>query len=91
MSEPVPVTRAASQSIHRGIGRWAIEVAQKYPSSQVFGIDLAPTQPEDFPTNCKFIIGDAIVELPEFYDCSADVINSRYELARGVRRLYSID
>jgi Fe-S-cluster formation regulator IscX/YfhJ len=73
------------KSVHGTIGQWAIEVAETYPSAQVFGIDLAPNQPEVIPSNCRFVIADAIVELPEFHDCSADLINSRYKLARGVQ------
>jgi hypothetical protein len=79
MLEPVLVTPAALESGHRALGRWAIEVADENPSARVVGIDLAPTQPHIIPLNCEFIIGDAIVELPEFHDCSADLINSRYK------------
>jgi hypothetical protein len=75
---PVQVTPAGLESANRVIGRWAIEVAKEYPSARVIGIDLAPTQPEEVPTNCEFVIGDAIVELPEFHDCSTDLINARY-------------
>jgi hypothetical protein len=77
MWERVLVVPAALEIVHRVIGRWAIEVAQENPSTQVVGIDLAPIQPEIIPSNCEFVIADAIVELPEFRDCSADLVNSR--------------
>jgi ubiquinone/menaquinone biosynthesis C-methylase UbiE len=67
------------ESAYGTVGRWAIEVAEENPSARVVGIDLAPVQPETIPSNCEFVIGDAIVELPEFHDCSADLINSRSE------------
>jgi hypothetical protein len=74
------------ESVHRVIGLWAIEVAEKYCSARVIGIDLAPVQPALIPSNCQFVIGDAMLELLEFHDCSADLINSRYN-PRGIRSI----
>ncbi|KAI1638311.1 S-adenosyl-L-methionine-dependent methyltransferase [Biscogniauxia mediterranea] len=41
-----------------GTGIWAIEVADKYPSAEVLGVDLSPIQPVWTPPNVKFIIDD---------------------------------
>ncbi|KAF1812195.1 S-adenosyl-L-methionine-dependent methyltransferase [Eremomyces bilateralis CBS 781.70] len=45
--------------IGTGTGIWAIDVADEFPSCEVIGTDLAPTQPSFVPPNCKFIIDDA--------------------------------
>ncbi|KAF6823752.1 methyltransferase [Colletotrichum plurivorum] len=41
-----------------GTGIWAIEFAEQFPSAEVYGIDLSPTQPDWVPTNVKFQIDD---------------------------------
>ncbi|KEZ42062.1 Uncharacterized protein SAPIO_CDS6479 [Scedosporium apiospermum] len=41
-----------------GTGVWAIDMADEYPSSQVFGVDLSPIQPEWVPINCRFHVDD---------------------------------
>ncbi|GAW21143.1 hypothetical protein ANO14919_106600 [Xylariales sp. No.14919] len=41
-----------------GTGIWAIEIADKYPSAEVAGVDLSPIQPIWIPANCKFMIDD---------------------------------
>ncbi|KAI1500204.1 S-adenosyl-L-methionine-dependent methyltransferase [Biscogniauxia marginata] len=41
-----------------GTGIWAIEMADKYPSAEVLGIDLSPIQPIWIPANCKFLLDD---------------------------------
>ncbi|KUJ06286.1 S-adenosyl-L-methionine-dependent methyltransferase [Mollisia scopiformis] len=48
--------------IGTGTGIWAIEMADKYPSAEVLGLDIAPTQPSWVPPNCIFQIDD--VEMP---------------------------
>jgi SAM-dependent methyltransferase len=40
--------------IGTGTGIWAIDMADKYPSAIVIGIDISPTQPNWGPPNCKF-------------------------------------
>lgn len=54
-----------------GSGIWAIDVADKYPSARVIGVDLAPTQPNWVPPNCEFEILDVEAEWqhkPNSYD-----------------------
>jgi hypothetical protein len=41
-----------------GTGIWAIEVGDKLPNAQVFGIDLSPIQPTFVPPNVQFEVGD---------------------------------
>ncbi|KAK3903142.1 Trans-aconitate 2-methyltransferase [Staphylotrichum tortipilum] len=41
-----------------GTGIWSIDVADMYPSADVLGVDIAPTQPEWVPPNCIFELDD---------------------------------
>ena len=41
-----------------GSGIWAMDMADRYPSSQVIGVDVAPIQPSWVPPNCHFEIDD---------------------------------
>ena len=41
-----------------GIGVWAVEMADKYPTAQVIGVDLSPIQPTWVPPNVKFEVDD---------------------------------
>ncbi|KAF6812571.1 methyltransferase [Colletotrichum musicola] len=41
-----------------GTGIWAIEMADKFPSAEVIGVDISPIQPGWVPTNCRFQIDD---------------------------------
>ena len=60
------------------LGRWAIEVADDYPRTQVIGMDLSPMQPTDVPENCEFIIGDLTESLADFDDGNFDLVHSRF-------------
>ncbi|KAI8725411.1 hypothetical protein NCS52_00112100 [Fusarium sp. LHS14.1] len=41
-----------------GTGIWSIEMAEEYPAAEVIGTDVAPTQPEWVPPNCRFELDD---------------------------------
>ncbi|KFY08924.1 hypothetical protein V492_05788 [Pseudogymnoascus sp. VKM F-4246] len=41
-----------------GTGIWCIDVADEYPSAEVIGVDIAPTQPDWVPPNCRFELDD---------------------------------
>lgn len=41
-----------------GSGIWAIDVADRYPSAHVLGVDTAPVQPDLTPPNLQFEIDD---------------------------------
>ena len=45
-----------------GTGIWAIQMADKYESASVVGIDLSPTQPPFVPPNCEFQIDNFELE-----------------------------
>ncbi|KEZ44914.1 hypothetical protein SAPIO_CDS2265 [Scedosporium apiospermum] len=45
--------------IGTGTGIWAIDFADQFPSAEVTGTDISPTQPLWVPPNCKFELDDA--------------------------------
>ncbi|KAF9873066.1 methyltransferase domain-containing protein [Colletotrichum karsti] len=45
-----------------GTGIWAIDMADEFPSAEVIGTDLSPTQPEWTPPNCRFHMDDFELE-----------------------------
>jgi SAM-dependent methyltransferase len=45
--------------IGTGTAEWAIEMAEDFPTSTIFGTDLSPIQPTWAPPNCRFFIDDA--------------------------------
>lgn len=58
-----------------GSGIWAIDMADKHPTAEVIGVDLAPTQPSWMPPNCHFEIDD--VEDEWLYRTPFDFIHAR--------------
>ncbi len=55
-----PIIQAPQKILDLGTGSgiWAIDMADKYPSAQVIGVDLAAVQPSWVPPNCQFEIED---------------------------------
>ncbi|KAI5846699.1 S-adenosyl-L-methionine-dependent methyltransferase [Tricharina praecox] len=54
-----------------GTGIWAIDMADKYPSAEVIGVDLSPIQPGWVPPNCRFELDDAELDWtfrPDYFD-----------------------
>ncbi|KFY24031.1 hypothetical protein V493_05478 [Pseudogymnoascus sp. VKM F-4281 (FW-2241)] len=45
--------------IGTGTGIWAIDFADQFPSAEVIGTDLSPTQPSFVPPNLRFELDDA--------------------------------
>ncbi|KKY19906.1 putative sam domain [Phaeomoniella chlamydospora] len=41
-----------------GTGIWSIDIADQFPSAEVTGVDIAPTQPGWVPPNCRFELDD---------------------------------
>ncbi|KOS19876.1 hypothetical protein ESCO_005634 [Escovopsis weberi] len=41
-----------------GTGIWAMDMADEYLGSTVYGVDLSPIQPEWVPNNCRFFVDD---------------------------------
>jgi SAM-dependent methyltransferase len=70
-----------------GTGRWAMELAQQFPSATVTGVDLVPTEQVTTgyglaqpPENYTFIKGNALEGLP-FDDNSFDFVHQRLLVA----------
>ena len=59
-----------------GTGIWAIDFADKYPSAEVLGTDLSPTQPSLIPPNLRFEVDD-FTEPWVFRRDSFDFIHAR--------------
>ncbi|KAF1842642.1 S-adenosyl-L-methionine-dependent methyltransferase [Cucurbitaria berberidis CBS 394.84] len=59
-----------------GTGIWAIEFADKFPSAEVIGTDLSPTQPSLVPPNLRFEVDD-FTEPWVFRRNSFDFIHAR--------------
>ncbi|KAF7555889.1 hypothetical protein G7Z17_g1826 [Cylindrodendrum hubeiense] len=60
-----------------GTGIWAIDMADKFPSAEVIGTDISPTQPAWVPPNLSFQIDDAQLDWT-FEPESFDFIHVRY-------------
>lgn len=60
-----------------GSGIWAIDFADEYPSAEVIGVDISPTQPDWVPPNLSFQIDDAQLDWT-FEPESFDFIHVRY-------------
>ncbi|KPA38321.1 phosphoethanolamine n-methyltransferase 3 [Fusarium langsethiae] len=58
------------------LGIWSIEMAEKFPSAEVIGTDVAPTQPDWVPPNCHFEVDD-IERIWTWREDSFDFIFSR--------------
>ncbi|ORY71059.1 UMTA methyltransferase family protein [Pseudomassariella vexata] len=70
ISEPANVL-----DIGTGTGIWAIEFADKNPTSNVVGTDLSLIRAQDIPPNCEFFRADA--EENWIFDYSFDYIHLR--------------
>ncbi|KAL7274172.1 hypothetical protein RUND412_002932 [Rhizina undulata] len=59
-----------------GTGIWAMDVADRFPSAQVIGVDLSPIQPRYVPPNLRFEVDD-IEEDWQYQENSFDLIYAR--------------
>lgn len=66
-----------------GTGIWAIDVADKYPSADVLGVDIAAIQPTFMPPNCRFELDDIENDWLYQKDCF-DFVHGR-ELMLAIR------
>ncbi|KAI0390834.1 S-adenosyl-L-methionine-dependent methyltransferase [Xylariaceae sp. FL0594] len=60
-----------------GTGIWAIDFADQYPSAEVIGVDISPSQPQWIPPNLKFEIDD-ITQPWTYAPNSFDYIHMRW-------------
>ena len=56
---PISETPQNVLDVGTGTGIWAIEFADEYPSANVVGTDLSPSQPSWVPPNVRFEIDNA--------------------------------
>ena len=81
---PLPQKDALLTNTHStGSGAWAFDMADKYESAKVTGVDLAPVQPAFVPDNCQFEVLD-IEDEWLFRKASFDFIHAR-ELILSIR------
>ncbi|KAF1961838.1 S-adenosyl-L-methionine-dependent methyltransferase [Byssothecium circinans] len=85
---PIPDTRlhgsnARVLDLGTGTGIWAMDMADKFPSAEVIGVDIAPTQPSFVPPNCIFEIDDVEEDWP-YRPAHFDFIHGR-DLMTAVR------
>lgn len=59
-----------------GTGKWCIDMGDLYPSAEVIGIDLSPSQPMMVPPNVCFELDD--IEDDWTFGFQFDYIHSRY-------------
>lgn len=45
--------------IATGVGDWAVEMGDLFPSSRIVGTDLSPIQPDMVPPNVEFYVEDS--------------------------------
>jgi SAM-dependent methyltransferase len=61
-----------------GSGKWAIEVADRFPKAKIFGTDLSPIQPADVPPNVFFQVSDCTDKDWGFKLGSFDIIHTSF-------------
>jgi SAM-dependent methyltransferase len=59
---PLPSDVHRILDVGTGTGIWAVDVADRFPGTLVFGTDLSPIQPLWVPPNLKFYVDDAEAE-----------------------------
>ncbi|KAI1773385.1 S-adenosyl-L-methionine-dependent methyltransferase [Hypoxylon cercidicola] len=61
-----------------GTGTWATDFADAYPSCEVVGTDISPTQPPWTPVNLRFEMDDCTAAPWTFAPASFDYVHARY-------------
>ncbi|RDW58504.1 hypothetical protein BP5796_12434 [Coleophoma crateriformis] len=59
-----------------GTGIWSIDMGDAYPSAEVIGVDISPTQPSIVPPNVRFEVDD--IEHIWTYRSQFDLIHARF-------------
>ncbi|POR31834.1 Uncharacterized protein TPAR_07950 [Tolypocladium paradoxum] len=73
LSESTPPRRILD--VATGVGDWAIQMGDLFPSAQVIATDLSPIQPEQVPPNVNFYVEDS--SDPWEYSRKFDYIHTR--------------
>jgi SAM-dependent methyltransferase len=73
---PISETPQNILDLGTGSGIWAIDMADRYPTTRVIGNDIAPVQPTVVPPNCEFEIEDIETDWP-YRKSSFDFIHCR--------------
>lgn len=55
---PIPDNPRKILDLGTGSGIWAIDMAEKYPSARVIGVDTTPVQPDFVPPNLTFEVSE---------------------------------
>ncbi|CAJ0745296.1 18530_t:CDS:10, partial [Entrophospora sp. SA101] len=77
-SSPVePTLKSGGKALDVGVGIWAADVGQEYPSASITGVDIVPDFPKDHPSNVKFEKADVLKGLP-FEDNSFDLVHQKF-------------
>ncbi|KAJ9307957.1 hypothetical protein DTO217A2_2451 [Paecilomyces variotii] len=90
---PLPPAPHRILDLGTGTGSWAIDFADDYPSTEVWGNDLSPIQPAWIPPNVRFVIDDFEDEWL-YGHRKFDFIHARYlavsckDFPRLIRRCY---
>ncbi|KAL2005366.1 hypothetical protein VTN00DRAFT_2577 [Thermoascus crustaceus] len=74
---PIGPSPQRVHDVGTGSGMWAIQFAEQYPSAEVIGSDLSPSQPSMVPPNVRFIIDDVEDDWVD-EDDPYDFIHSRF-------------
>ncbi|RYN65472.1 hypothetical protein AA0117_g12136 [Alternaria alternata] len=59
---PIGPTPQKVLDVGTGTGIWAIDFGDQFPSAEVIGVDISPTQPTFTPPNVKFELDDVQLE-----------------------------
>ncbi|ODA83162.1 hypothetical protein RJ55_01672 [Drechmeria coniospora] len=91
IEEPTTTNGFRILDIGAGNGLWAVQVARRYPSASVLGIDVSPALfPSSVPSNCSFDVLDASNPDSWSPDRTFDFIHMRNLIGGGIHSFQSL-